>query len=124
MALDFLFEPRRDISTMRWNSEIGRVHVWRGSRTCTMQIREEMKKETEMTYTSHSVRKLVGKGDCSQHRECGLRGEGECVDEVIQNMKPNEDVSDGSKRLRAYTAPAPVLEEGVAVHGSEAFKKN
>jgi hypothetical protein len=38
---------------------------------------------------------------------------------MIQNMKPNEDMSDGSQRLLCYTAPAPVLEELVPVHGSE-----
>jgi hypothetical protein len=42
---------------------------------------------------------------------------------MIKNMESNEDVSDGSQRLRAHTAPAPILEKQVAVDGGKALEE-
>jgi hypothetical protein len=63
------------------------------------------------TYASESVRPLVRKRDFIYDRKRGLTGEGEGIDEMIENVKLDEDMSNGSKVLRTYTTPPTIREE-------------
>jgi hypothetical protein len=85
-------------------------------------ISEDIRDQMENTHVLQSVRKFVGKGDSWYNWKGILMGEGECVDEMIENVKPNEYVRDGSERLQADTTPASICEEQSAVH-NKAFKQ-